>query len=210
VFTLIASAKPIIHSDLALPRCRSCPFGPRGIYAPRFSMPADQCLPSSSRPYIDLKIRLPSLHESLGKVEDQQSGKLAKTAQLLNKTGGGGTGPRPHIAACTPEVGHCGTRWHWPGIENREIEDCRMCEAMFRFGHMRNCGRSETHTGRNTSRPKSVSNWKVNESGPGITHVDYTPAYCDPFKAERRLDNLFRIIVPGGSRTPKVRSTGGF
>jgi hypothetical protein len=165
-------------------------------------MPADQCLPSSSRPYIDLKIRLPSLHESLGKVEGQPSGKLAKTAQLLNETGGGGTGPRPHIAACTPEVGHCGTRWHWPGVENREIEDCRMCEAMFRFGHMRNCGKSETHTGRNTSCPKSVSNCKVNESGPSITHVDYTPAYCDPFKAERRLDNLFRIMVPGGGVEP--------
>jgi hypothetical protein len=41
---------------------------------------------------------------------------------------------RPHIAACTPEVGHCGTRWHWPGTENREIEDCRMCEARFRLG----------------------------------------------------------------------------
>ena len=135
MFTLNASAKPIIHSDLALPRQSwSCLFWATRHICAAVLYASDQCLPSSSRPYIDSKIRLASLHESLGKVEGQQSGKLAKTAQLLNETGGGGTGPRPHIAACTPEVGHCGTRWHWPGIENREIEDCRMCEAMIQLG----------------------------------------------------------------------------
>ena len=75
---------------------------------------------------------------SLGKVEGQQSCKLAKAAQLLNETGGGGTGPPPHIAACTPEG------WvlrNWPGNRkprNRGLPKC--VKPMFPVGHMANRG----------------------------------------------------------------------
>src|SRR6266446_5443968 len=97
-----------------------------------------------------------------------------------------GRGRGSHIAACTPEVGHCGTRWHWSEIEKREIEDCRMCEAMFQLGTCAIAADQKPRLAETLPARRVHRAGKSTNPNPAL-HILVTHLYIAiPLKAERR------------------------